>query len=137
VHSDQRLCPVLERTPAACRRQGHGAEGEPHATLLAEIDGLPAQSPTSSPPVRVARSCSNNAHSQRMSRVGLGLVRQPRAQPRPVAGHLGEEPGLAAPAQQMPDHRDGQQLGVAAGRCRTWAAGMSIASAAIASSMST
>ncbi len=51
--------------------------------------------------------------------VGLGLVRQPREQVRPVPGHLGQEPGLAAPAQQMPDYRDGQQLGVTAGRFRS------------------
>ena len=50
--------------------------------------------------------------------VGLALVRQPREQVRPVPGHLGQEPGLAAPAQQVPHQRDGQQLGVAAGRRR-------------------
>ena len=35
---------------------------------------------------------------------------------RPVARDLGQEPGLAAAAQQVPDQRDGQQLGVAAAR---------------------
>ena len=50
--------------------------------------------------------------------VGLALVRQPREQVRPVAGDLGQEPGLAAAAQQVPHQRDGQQLGVAAGRRR-------------------
>ena len=50
--------------------------------------------------------------------VRLALVRQPREQVSPVPGHLGQEPGLAAPAQQVPHQRDGQQLGVAAGRRR-------------------
>jgi hypothetical protein len=45
-------------------------------------------------------------------------MRQPREQVRPVAGHLGQEPGLAAPAQQVPRQRDGQQFGVGAGRRR-------------------
>ncbi len=39
----------------------------------------------------------------------------------PVAGHLGQEPGLAAAAQQVAYLRDGQQLGVAAGGCGAWA----------------
>lgn len=51
--------------------------------------------------------------------VRLALVRQPRKQVRPVAGHLGQESGLAAPAQQVAHHRDGEQLGVGAGRRRT------------------
>ena len=50
--------------------------------------------------------------------VGLALVRQHREQAAPVAGHLGHEPGLAAPAGQVPDHGDGQQLSVSAGRAR-------------------
>jgi hypothetical protein len=50
--------------------------------------------------------------------VGLALVRQPGEQVRPVARHLGQEARLAAAAQQMPDLRDGQQLGVAAARSR-------------------
>jgi hypothetical protein len=50
--------------------------------------------------------------------VGLGLVRQVRKQLRPVAADLVQETGLAAPAQQMADQGDGQQLGVAAGRHR-------------------
>jgi hypothetical protein len=45
-------------------------------------------------------------------------MRQPREQARPVPGHLGQEPGLAPPAQQVPDQRDGQQLGVGAYRRR-------------------
>jgi len=47
--------------------------------------------------------------------VGLTLMRQHGEQVTPVAGHLGEEPGLATPAQQMAHHGDGQQFGVAAG----------------------
>jgi hypothetical protein len=39
--------------------------------------------------------------------VGLALVRQSRDQVAPVAGHLGEEPGLAAPTEQVPHYRDG------------------------------
>ena len=48
--------------------------------------------------------------------VGLALGAQSREQVAPVAGHLGQEPGLAAPAQQVPHLGDGQQLGIAAGR---------------------
>ena len=43
--------------------------------------------------------------------VGLALARQHRKQVAPVPADLGQEPGLAAPAQQVPDHGDGQQLG--------------------------
>jgi hypothetical protein len=50
--------------------------------------------------------------------VRLALVRQFREQVRPVPGHLGQEPGLAAPPQQVPDQRDGQQLRVGARWCR-------------------
>jgi hypothetical protein len=46
-------------------------------------------------------------------------VRQHREQAAPVAGHFGQEAGLAAAAEQVPDHHDGQQLGVAAGRGRS------------------
>jgi hypothetical protein len=52
--------------------------------------------------------------------VGLALVRQDREQVRPVAGHLGQEPRLAAAAQHMAHLRDGQQLGVATGGCGAW-----------------
>jgi hypothetical protein len=45
----------------------------------------------------------------------------------PVAGHLGEEPGLAAPAEQVPHYRDGQQLGISAGRDRSGRSGTTIA----------
>ena len=48
--------------------------------------------------------------------VRLALVRQDREQVRPVAGHLGQEPGLAARPEQVAHHGDGEQLGVAAGR---------------------
>ena len=49
--------------------------------------------------------------------VELALVRQYREQVRPVAGHLGEEPGLAAAAQQHAHLGDRQDLRVgAAGR---------------------
>jgi hypothetical protein len=48
--------------------------------------------------------------------VGLALVRQDREQVAPVAGDLGQECGLAAPPQQVPDLRDRQQLGISAGR---------------------
>ena len=51
--------------------------------------------------------------------VGLALVRQHREQVAPVPGRLGQESGLAAPAQQVPGHGDGQQLGVTAGRARS------------------
>jgi len=51
--------------------------------------------------------------------VRLALVRQPREQVCPVPGHLGQEPGLAAPPEQVPHQRDRQQLGVGAGRRRT------------------
>ena len=50
--------------------------------------------------------------------VRLALVRQLREQVRPVPGYLGQEPGLAAPAQQVPHHGDGERPGVAAGRFR-------------------
>lgn len=50
--------------------------------------------------------------------VGLALVRQHREQVAPVPPDLGQEPGLAAPAQQVPDLRDRQQLGIGAGRGR-------------------
>ena len=52
--------------------------------------------------------------------VGLALVRQDREQVAPVSGHLGQEPGLAAAAEQVAHYGDGQQLGVAAGRRRSW-----------------
>jgi len=51
--------------------------------------------------------------------VCLALVRQGREQVRPIPGRLGQEPGLAAPAWQMPHQRNRQQLGVTAGRRRT------------------
>jgi hypothetical protein len=68
-----------------------GAPGRQHGPQLLECAPQPAD-----PPVRLA------------------LVRQAREQVRPVAGHLGQESGFAAAAQQMPHHGDGQQLGVAA-----------------------
>jgi len=46
--------------------------------------------------------------------VRLALAGQAREQVRPVTGHLGQESGLAAAAQQMPHHSDGQQLSVTA-----------------------
>lgn len=66
--------------------------------------------------------------------VSLGLAWQYRKQVSPVAGHLIQEPRLAAAAQQVTHQRDGQQLGIAAGRCGTGAA---TAPAVIRSSMST
>lgn len=48
--------------------------------------------------------------------VGLALMRQYLEQVAPVPGHLGQEAGLAAPPQQVPDRGDGQQFGVTAGR---------------------
>jgi len=48
--------------------------------------------------------------------VGLALGGQDREQVAPVAGDLGQEPGLAAPPDQVPDLRDRQQLGIGAGR---------------------
>jgi hypothetical protein len=39
-----------------------------------------------------------------------------REQVEPVAADLGQEPVLAAAAEQVPDQRDGQQLGVGAAR---------------------
>jgi hypothetical protein len=50
------------------------------------------------------------------SAAGRTLARQDREQVPPVPGGLGQEPGLAAPAEQVPDLRDRQQLGVGAGR---------------------
>ena len=57
---------------------------------------------------------------------GSGLASPGAAAPgkvAPVAGHLGQEPGLAAPARAGADRGDGQQLGVAAGRARPGRAG--------------
>jgi len=68
---------------------------------------------------------------------GLALVRQAREQVRPVPGDLGQEGGLAAAARQVPHHRDGQQLGVAAGRRGPGRGGMATAPEAIASSTMT
>jgi hypothetical protein len=51
--------------------------------------------------------------------VGLALVRKAREQVAPVLGDLGEEPGLAAAAEQVPDQGNRQQFGVAAGRSRS------------------
>ncbi len=48
--------------------------------------------------------------------VGVAFVRQGREQGCPIAGHLGQEPGLTTAARQVPHQRDSQQLGVAAGR---------------------
>jgi hypothetical protein len=48
--------------------------------------------------------------------VGIALVRQDREQVAPVAGDLGQECGLAAPPEQVPDLRDRQQLGIRSGR---------------------
>ncbi len=48
--------------------------------------------------------------------VGLALARQDREEMAPVAGDLGQETGLGAPPEQVPDLRDGQQLGISAGR---------------------
>jgi hypothetical protein len=66
-------------------------------------------------------------------------VRQHREQVTPVAGHLGQEPGLAAAAQQVPDQRDRQQFGVAAGGfgAGPGRAGMAMARAVIKSWIST
>ena len=50
--------------------------------------------------------------------VELALVRQHREQLAPVARDLGQEPRLAAAAEQMPHQRDGQQLTIAAARHR-------------------
>jgi hypothetical protein len=52
------------------------------------------------------------------SPVGLALVRQDREQMPPVPGDLGQEGGLTAPAEQVADLRDRQQLGIGAGRGR-------------------
>ena len=70
-------------------------------------------------PGQVAAQLPGRAPQPADAAVCLALVRQPREQVRPVPGHLGQEPGLAAPAQQMADYRDGQQLGVTAGRFRS------------------
>jgi hypothetical protein len=43
-------------------------------------------------------------------------VRQAREQVAPVAGDLGQEPGLAAPPELVADLGDGQRLGIGAGR---------------------
>ncbi len=69
--------------------------------------------------------------------VCLALVRQGREQVRPIPGRLGQEPGLAAPAWQMPHQRNRQQLGVTAGRRRTGRDPMAMAPELIASSAST
>ncbi len=47
------------------------------------------------------------------------LMRQVREQVCPVPRHLGQQTRLAAAAQQVTDLRDGQQLGVTAGRSRS------------------
>ncbi len=66
-------------------------------------------------------------------RQGAGVdLGQYREQVIPVAGHLGQEPGLASPAQQVAYQRDGQQLVVAAGS-GPGRAGMAMAPAVIKS----
>jgi hypothetical protein len=69
--------------------------------------------------------------------VRLALARQPGEQVRPVPGHLGQEPGLAAPPQQVPHQRDGQQLGVGAGWRWAGPGAMATSRELIASSTST
>jgi hypothetical protein len=51
--------------------------------------------------------------------VDLRLAGQVREQAGPVTADLGQEPVLAAAAEQVPDHGDGEKLGVGAGRGRT------------------
>jgi hypothetical protein len=51
--------------------------------------------------------------------VDFRLVRQVREQVQPVAADLGQEAVLAAAAEQVADQRDGEQLGVGAGRSGT------------------
>jgi hypothetical protein len=46
-------------------------------------------------------------------------VGQLRKQVQPVAADLGQEPALAAAAEQVPDQRDREQLGIGAGRSGT------------------
>jgi hypothetical protein len=55
---------------------------------------------------------------------------------RPIARDLGQEARLAAPAQQVPDQRDGQQLGVAAGGTGPGRGGIAMIRAVIRSSIS-
>jgi hypothetical protein len=51
--------------------------------------------------------------------VDLGLVGQVREQVQPVAADLVQEPALAAAAEQVPDQRDREKLGIGAGRSGT------------------
>jgi len=67
----------------------------------------------------VTRNCSNAPRSQRVLRLASLWCGRRGNRWLQAPGDLGEEPGLAAAAEQVPDQGNRQQFGVAAGRSRS------------------
>jgi len=61
-------------------------------------------------------SCSKAPHGQRVRRLTSGWSGRCGNSPGQVAADLGQEPALAAAAEQVPGHRDREKFGIGAGR---------------------